>query len=129
MGTGTGIGRVRGLGSAHEGARHWWQQRVSAAGNLVLLVWFVVSLVRLPILDHQAVVLWLKSPLVAVPLVLLVISVFWHIRLGLQVFMEDYVHEEGGKVAITLLLNAYVIGASALCIFSILKIAFGGVPA
>jgi succinate dehydrogenase / fumarate reductase membrane anchor subunit len=129
MGTGTGIGRVRGLGSAHEGARHWWQQRVSAAGNLLLLVWFVVSLARLPILDHQAVVLWLKSPLVAVPLVLLVASVFWHVRLGLQVFIEDYVHEEGGKVAAILLLNAYVIGASALCVFSILKIAFGGVSA
>ena len=129
MGTGTGIGRVRGLGSAHEGALHWWQQRVSAAGNLLLLVWFVVSLARLPILDHQAVVLWMKSPLVAVPLLLLVLSVFWHLRLGLQVFIEDYVHEEGGKIACILLLNAYALGASALCVFSILKIAFGGVSA
>ncbi len=127
MGTGTGLGRVRGLGSAHAGAHHWWLQRVTAAANLLLLIWFVVSLARLPVIDHQAMVLWLKSPFVAVPLVLLVISVFYHLRLGLQVFIEDYVHEEGGKLACLLFLNAYVFGAGALCVFSILKIAFGGV--
>ena len=71
--------------------------------------------------------LWLKSPLAAVPLVLLTVSVFWHLRLGLQVFIEDYVHEEGSKIAALLLLNAYAIGAATLCVFSILKIAFGGV--
>ena len=129
MGTGTGLGRVRGLGSARSGTHHWWLQRVTAAANLILMNWFVVSIVRLPIVDHQAVVLWLKSPLVAVPLVLLVLSTFWHFRLGLQVFIEDYVHEEGNKVAALLLLNAYVFLCGALCVFSILKIAFGGVPA
>ena len=129
MGRGTSLGRVRGLGSAHAGPHHWWLQRVTAVGNLLLMIWFVVSLARLPILDHQAVVLWLKSPLVAVPLLLLVLSVFWHLRLGLQVFIEDYVHEAGGKLACLLLLNAYAIGAATLCVFSILKIAFGGVPA
>ncbi|HEY0270442.1 MAG TPA: succinate dehydrogenase, hydrophobic membrane anchor protein [Sphingomonas sp.] len=129
MGSGTGIGRVRGLGSAKSGAHHWWLQRVTGAGNLLLLVWFVISLARLPVIDHQAMVLWLHSPLVAVPLLLLVLSVFWHLRLGMQVFIEDYVHEEGGKIACLLLLNAYVMAAAALCLFSILKIAFGGVPA
>ncbi|PXA87271.1 succinate dehydrogenase, hydrophobic membrane anchor protein [Nostoc sp. 3335mG] len=129
MGTGTGLGRVRGLGSAKSGTHHWWMQRVTAAANLILMIWFVVSIVRLPVVDHQAVVLWLKSPLVAVPLVLLVLSTFWHLRLGMQVFIEDYVHEEGGKVAVLLLLNAYVFLCGALCVFSILKIAFGGVPA
>ena len=129
MGTGTGLGRVRGLGSARSGTHHWWLQRVTAAANLILMIWFVVSIVRLPIVDHQAVVLWLKSPLVAVPLVLLVLSTFWHFRLGLQVFIEDYVHEEGNKIAALLLLNAYVFLCGALCVFSILKIAFGGVPA
>jgi succinate dehydrogenase / fumarate reductase, membrane anchor subunit len=126
---GTPLGRVRGLGSAQHGPHHWWMQRVTAAGNLLLLVWFLVSILRLPVIDHQAVVLWLKSPLTAVPLVLLVVSVFWHLRIGLQVFIEDYVHEEGAKLGCFLLLNAYAIGAAALSIFSILKIAFGGVPA
>ncbi|HET8613121.1 MAG TPA: succinate dehydrogenase, hydrophobic membrane anchor protein [Sphingomonas sp.] len=129
MGTGTELGRVRGLGAAHEGTHHWWLQRVTAAGNLFLMIWFVVSLARLPVIDHAAMVLWLKSPFVAVALILLVVSVFWHFRLGLQVLMEDYVHEPGNKVACILILNAYVVVCAALCIFSILKIAFGGVPA
>jgi succinate dehydrogenase / fumarate reductase membrane anchor subunit len=129
MGNGTGLGRVRGLGSARTGTHHWWMQRVTAAANLILMLWFVVSIVRLPIVDHQAVVLWLKSPLVAVPLILLVVSVFWHLRLGLQTFIEDYVHQEGNKIAVLLLLNAYAFICGALCVFSILKIAFGGVAA
>jgi succinate dehydrogenase / fumarate reductase membrane anchor subunit len=129
MGNGTGIGRVRGLGSAKHGADHWWKQRVTAVGNLLLMVWFLFSLFRLPALDHAGVVKWIGSPLVAVPLILLTISVFWHLRLGLQVFMEDYVHDEGGKVAAILALNFYAIGGAALAIFSILKIAFGGVLA
>lgn len=129
MGTGTELGRVRGLGSAKSGTHHWWMQRVTAAANLLLLIWFVLSLLRLPVIDHQAMVLWLKSPLAAVPLVLLALSTFWHMRLGLQVFIEDYVHDEGNKIACFMLLNAYVFLCGALCVFSILKIAFGGVPA
>lgn len=126
MGTGTGIGRVRGLGSARHGARHWWHQRLTAASNLALVLWFVVSLFRLPSLDHAAVVMWISSPLVAVGLVLLTISVFWHLRLGLQVFIEDYAHDEGARVALIVALNFYAAGGAALAIFSILKIAFGG---
>ena len=124
MGTGTGIGRVRGLGSARHGALHWWRQRVTAAGNLVLVTWFIVSLLRLPALDHATVVGWLASPIV-----LLTISGFFHLRLGVQVFIEDYVHEEGAKFAAILALNFYAVGAAALSIFSIARIAFGGVHA
>src|SRR3546814_3131442 len=76
MGTGTGIGRVRGLGSAKAGAHHWWLQRVTAAGNILLLAWFVISLLRLPSLDHDTVVRWIQSPLTVVPLVLLIANVF-----------------------------------------------------
>ena len=128
MRSGTPLGKVRGYGAAHAGPQHWWAQRVTAAANLLLMLWFLLSLARLPILDHQAVVLWLKSPLVAVPLVLLVLSVCWHLRLGFQVVIEDYVHE-GPKIAMTLLANAWAVGLAAVCLFSILKIAFGGVAA
>jgi succinate dehydrogenase / fumarate reductase membrane anchor subunit len=128
MGTGTGIGRVRGLGSAKAGAHHWWLQRVTAAGNVLLLVWFVVSLFRLPGFDHKTVVAWLASPFVAVPMILLVANVFWHFRLGLQVVLEDYQHGES-KIIGLVLINFYAVGGAALAIFSILKIAFGGVPA
>ena len=124
MGTGTEIGRVRGLGSAKSGVEHWWRQRVTAAGNLLLVTWFLVSLLRLPRLDYKMVTGWLHSPLASVPLMLMVVSIFWHFRLGLQVFIEDYVHEEGSKIAALIALNFYVVAGAALAIFSILKIAF-----
>ena len=129
MGTGTGIGRVRGLGSARSGAHHWWHQRVTAAANVLLMTWFVVSLFRLPSLDYEIVKQWLSSPFAAVPLALLVISVFYHLKLGLTVFIEDYVHDDALKVAALLLLNFYAIGGGALALFSILKIAVGGAAA
>jgi succinate dehydrogenase / fumarate reductase membrane anchor subunit len=129
MGTGTGIGRVRGLGSAKSGAHHWWLQRVTAAGNLLLVTWFVISLFRLPNYDYETVALWLKSPLVAVPLILMAANLFWHLRIGLQVVIEDYVHDEALRVASIIALNFYAVGGAALAIFSILKIAFGGVAA
>ena len=125
MGNGTGIGRVRGLGSAKSGTHHWWMQRVTAAGNVVLLLWFVTSLLRLPALDYDTVVKWMASPLVAVPMLLLTANVFWHLRLGLQVVLEDYQHDEG-KIGGLILLNFYAIALAALSIFSILKIAFRG---
>lgn len=108
MGTGTGIGRVRGLGSAKSGAHHWWMQRLTAGGNILLLLWFVVSLLRLPSFAHKAVVTWIHSPLVAVPLLLIVANTFWHFRLGLQVFIEDYQHDESRVVALVLL-NFYTV--------------------
>lgn len=129
MGTGTGIGRVRGLGSAKSGAHHWWLQRVTAAANVLLLLWFVVSLLRLPALDYVTVVKWIQSPLVAVPLILMTVNVFWHLRLGMQVFLEDYLHEGGTRVAALIALNFYTVGGAALAIFAVLKIAFTGAPA
>ena len=126
MGTGTGIGRVRGLGSARHGAGQWLQQRATAAGNLLLVLWFVVSLVRLPSLDYATLTAWISSPLTAVPLILMAVSVFWHLRIGLQVFIEDYVHDEGLKFLALLALTFYAIGGAALSIFSIIKIALSG---
>jgi len=126
MGTGTGIGRVRGLGSAKHGSLHWWQQRLTAVGNLLLVTWFVVSLLRLPVHDYAAIVTWLSSPIVAVALILMTVSVFYHFRLGLQVFIEDYVHDEASRVAALIALNFYAVGGAALAIFSIAKIAFAG---
>ena len=129
MGNGTGIGRVRGLGSAKSGVHHWWMQRVTAVGNLVLGLWLVASLLRLPAYDYETTHQWLVAPLAAVPMALLVASVFWHLRLGLQVLIEDYVHEDGLKLGSIILLNFFAIGGAALALFSILKIALGGAAA
>ncbi|MCJ8158180.1 succinate dehydrogenase, hydrophobic membrane anchor protein [Sphingomonas sp. LaA6.9] len=126
MGTGTGIGRVRGLGSARHGSQHWLRQRLTAAGNLVLVLWLLFSLISLGSLDHGAVVAWLSHPIVAVPMMLMVVSIFWHLKLGMQVMMEDYVHDEGLKLLSLIAINFYAVGAAALALFSIAKIAFTG---
>ena len=125
MGRGTEIGRVRGLGAAKAGAHHWWLQRLTAGGNLLLMLWFLFSLLRLPQYDYATVTAWLSSPLAAVPMLLLIVSVFWHFRLGLQVVIEDYQHDETRVVALELL-NFYTVAMAGLAIFAILKIAFTG---
>jgi len=126
MGTGTEIGRVRGLGSAKSGTHHWIAQRITAVGNALLVTWLVASLAMLPAYDHATVSGWMSQGIVAVPLMLMIVSVFYHIRLGLQVFVEDYVHDDGLKFATLILVNFYAIGGAALCLFSIARIAFAG---
>ena len=121
----TELGRVRGLGAAKSGVHHWWMQRVTAVANVALVLWFVISLIRLPGLDHASVLVWLRQPVAAVPMLLLIISVFWHFRLGFQVFIEDYVHEEGLKLLALLGLNFYALAGAAAGIFAVLKIALG----
>lgn len=125
MGTGTEIGRVRGLGSAKAGAHHWWMHRLTAGSNFLLVSWFLISLLRLPGYDYQTITAWLSSPLAAVPMALLVASVFWHFRMGLQTVIEDYQHDETRVVALVLL-NFYTVAMAAFAIFAILKIAFTG---
>jgi succinate dehydrogenase / fumarate reductase membrane anchor subunit len=124
MGTGTSIGRVRGLGSAKEGTHHWWNQRVTAGSNLFLMLWLLISLARLPGYDYGSVRLWLGSAWASVPLALLIVSVFWHFRLGLQVVIEDYSHAES-RVVLLVLLNFFTIAMGGIALFSILRIAFG----
>ena len=124
MGRGTPLGRVRGLGSAKEGAHHWWRQRVTAGSNFFLMVWLLVSILNRPGFDYVSVHTWLQSAWVAVPMALLVLSVFYHFRLGLQVLIEDYQHDETRIVAMVLL-NFFTVGLGATALFAILKIAFG----
>lgn len=128
MGSGTGLGRVRGLGSAKSGTHHWIVQRFTAAGNILLVLWLIFSIAQLPGLDYDSVTGWLAQPLVAVPMMLMLVSIFWHLKLGLQVLIEDYIHDEGSKFGVIMLLNFYAIGGAAFGIFAIAKIAFTGAP-
>lgn len=128
MTSGTPIGRVRGLGSAHAGAHHWWLERLTSVSTLLLFVWLIVSFVRLPGLDYATVTDWLKSPLAAVPMLLLIVSTFWHLRLGLQVVADDYVHT-ASRFGLSIAIGFFSIAAATLAIFSVLRIALGGGPA
>jgi succinate dehydrogenase / fumarate reductase, membrane anchor subunit len=125
----TPIARVRGLGSARSGAHHWWLERLTSISTLILFIWLIASVLRMPLLDHATVTAWLADPLAAVPMLLLIVSTFWHLKLGLQVVIEDYVHEEGMKLFSITLLNFFVLGAGALGFFAVLKIAFAGAAA
>ncbi len=126
MGAGTHLGRVRGLGSAKHGSKHWLDQRITALGNLMLMIWLGVSLFLIPNMDLKTLAEWLAQPSVSVPMILLLVSILWHAKLGLQVFIEDYLHDEGWKLSMLVLLNFYVIGAGAFGIFIIAKHAFTG---
>jgi succinate dehydrogenase / fumarate reductase membrane anchor subunit len=125
MGNGTSIGKVRGLGSAHEGAHHWLVQRFTAISNLVLMSWLLISFLMLRDLSYGTVTAWIAQPIPATAMVLLVISLFWHARLGLQVLIEDYLHEAGSKFAALTALNLAVIGGGAFAIFSVVRLALG----
>jgi succinate dehydrogenase / fumarate reductase membrane anchor subunit len=121
----TPIGRVRGLGSSKQGALNWYHERLSSVATLLLFIWFIVSLIRLPSFDRGTVVEWLSSPLAAVPMILLVYTTFWHAKDGLRVVVEDYVHDEGAKFFWLAVLNFLFILGGGLAIFAVLAIAFG----
>ena len=124
--TKTPLGRVRGLGPSGEGAEHWWDERLSSIAAFLLTIWFIVSLLRLPAIDHGTIGEWLSQPLGAVPMLLLIVTAFWHARMGLEVIVEDYVHQEGDKLFWIVLISFAAILGGSLAAFSVLKIALGG---
>jgi succinate dehydrogenase / fumarate reductase membrane anchor subunit len=117
------LGRVLGRGSAGEGVGHWWVQRVTAVALLPLTVWFTWSILGLRLHSYDDVRGWLGQPWVAVLTILLVLTLAWHSKLGVQVVIEDYVH---GKVTKTtsLLLSLFVhVAAAVAAVFAILLLA------
>jgi succinate dehydrogenase / fumarate reductase membrane anchor subunit len=125
MGNGTNIGRVRALGSAHSGTHHWLMQRFTAIGNLLLGLFLLISLAAMDDLSFGAIRGWLSGPVPATALGLFVISSFWHARLGLQVLVEDYVHEPANKFAAMAALNLAAFGGGAFGLLCVVRLALG----
>ena len=121
----TPLRKVRGLGSAHEGTDHFWRQRLTALANIPLVLFFVGLLVSLDGASLAETRAALGSPWVALPLLLALLSILTHMRLGMQVIIEDYVHGELSKLALLMLNTFYAIAVGAACAFAILKLAFG----
>jgi succinate dehydrogenase / fumarate reductase, membrane anchor subunit len=120
------LSRARGLGSAREGAEHWWMQRVTAAALIPLTLWFVASLIALTSSDYNTFIAWLRAPFVTILMVLLLIALFHHMALGLQVVVEDYVHSELAKIPAMVAIRLACIALAVAGIFATLRIAFDG---
>ncbi len=122
----TPLGRVRGLGSAKSGTEHFWLQRVTAVANVILTVIFLGIVIALFGKPHAQAVALLSHPLVAILMLLFTLSGAVHMRLGMQVIIEDYIHGEGLKIAAVMANSFFAIAVGAACAFAILKLAFGG---
>lgn len=121
----TPLSRIRGLGAAHHGTEHFWLQRLTAAANVLLLVVLIGITVTLVGRSHATVIATLSKPLVSVLLVAAMISVAIHMRIGMQVIIEDYVHTPLRKVVLLMLNTFFAWGVGLACIFAVLKISFG----
>ncbi|MBT5072659.1 MAG: succinate dehydrogenase, hydrophobic membrane anchor protein [Kordiimonadaceae bacterium] len=117
------LGKVRGLGSAKNGTHHWWMQKLTAVALIPLTIWFVASVVQMTQADYEIVINWMNSPLVAVLMILFVSTGIYHLKLGLQVIIEDYIHTEGAKMALQVIVTFGCVALATTALFSILKIA------
>ncbi|MGA2128218.1 MAG: succinate dehydrogenase, hydrophobic membrane anchor protein [Xanthobacteraceae bacterium] len=121
----TPLGQVRGLGSARSGTRHFWHQRLTALANVPLTIAFVLIVTSLLGRNHAYVVQTIGSPFVAIVMLLFILSVCWHMRLGMQVIIEDYVHQEGPRILLLIANTFFTIAIGLASAFAILKLPFG----
>ena len=121
----TPLNKVRASGSARSGTHHWWQQRLTAITNIPLVAFFVIIVLSLIGADHATVAARLGSPFVAIAMVAMILSLAWHMRLGMQVIIEDYVHATAARTVL-LIANWFFTGGVALAaLFALLKLSLG----
>ncbi|MDQ0315207.1 succinate dehydrogenase, hydrophobic membrane anchor protein [Amorphus orientalis] len=122
----TPLKRVRGLGSARSGTDHFWKQRLTALANVPLVIFFIVLFISMAGENYETVLDRLSSPVVAIVFILMIASVAYHMRLGMQVIIEDYIHGEPQRVLLLIANTFFSLIVAAASIFAILKISFGG---
>lgn len=118
------LGRALGLGSARDGVEDWWLERISAVALVPLTIWFIASIVAHTGDGYAALIPWLRSPITTTLMVLLLVALFHHSALGLQVVIEDYVHS-GIRILLLVGMRLACFALAVTGILAILKIAFG----
>jgi succinate dehydrogenase / fumarate reductase membrane anchor subunit len=119
----TPLHRVKGLGSSHSGTGHFWHERVSSVALIPLTLWFGYAMLGLLNASPVAAIGFLAHPWNALLMAGFVTVTLYHIRLGLQVILDDYVHATGTRIALLLLVRFVVIATWAVCIFALMRIA------
>lgn len=119
------LGRAIGLGSAKAGVEHWWVQRVIAVALVPLTLWLVGSLIAITNTDYRTLIAWLRNPATTILMVLLLIALFYHAALGLQVVIEDYVHSRA-KIPVLIAMRLACFGLAAVGVLATLRIALVG---
>lgn len=122
----TPLGRAVGLGSAKEGVEHWWLQRLSAVALAPLALWFVAAVIAHIGADHAAMQAWLRQPLPAIAMVLTLIATFYHVALGLQVIVEDYVHHDLVRIGLIVLFRLLCLAFAVAGIYAVVRLALAG---
>jgi succinate dehydrogenase / fumarate reductase membrane anchor subunit len=116
------LGRARGLGASKSGAAHWWVQRVTGVALIPLSLWFVYAALRLVGASHEELLAWIGGPIPVVLLIALVLANFYHLALGLQVVIEDYVPGDTARMATLLVIKGVIVLLTLACLISILKL-------
>lgn len=122
----TPLGKVRGHGSAKSGTDHFWAQRLTALANVPLVIFLIASVVALVGADYATVQAYLSMPIVSILFLLLIGSGIYHMRLGMQVVIEDYVHGEATKLLAVIGNNFFSVLVGLACVYAVLKLGFGG---
>ena len=122
----SGLGRARGLGSAKSGTAHWWAERVTSVALVPLTLWFVLAMFHLVGASRADVAHWAGNPINATLMIALVLITFHHTQLGLQVVMEDYIHNELTRRGAIMAMKGLVVLLAIASTVAVLKLAFAG---
>jgi succinate dehydrogenase / fumarate reductase membrane anchor subunit len=121
----TPLARAKGLGPAGHGAGHWWIHRMTAVSNIPLVIAFVIIVASLAGRSFEDAILIVSHPLISILLALAVISVTNHMRIGMQIIIEDYVHDRGWKIVALIANNFYAVVIAVACLYGLIKVGLG----
>lgn len=121
----TPLSNVKGLGSAKEGASHWWNHRLTSIALIPLAIWFSFSIALLAVADYSTVSAWIASPFSSVLMILTIVIGFYHGYLGLQEIIEDYIPHEPLKISLLIVIGLLAVFLTTMGVVSVLKILFG----